>query len=730
MSILSSQIPILDETHYVTNEGIEITRRKCSVDLETATETILKEIDRKKGALFSSRYEYPGRYSRWDAGFYNPLLEIRSNGNKFSIYAQNQRGEILLNPIGDKLQSVAEITSLVLNKTSLTGTIQENHEVYDEEKRSQQPSIFTIIRAIKSLFASSEDSFLGFYGAFGYDLVFQFEPMKLKNHRHVNDSDIVLYIPDELVIVDHQLESAYQLSYEFSYEGKSTTGIPRDGEPAEYNYDSLSKSNSYQPGNYADMVRKAIKSFKKGDLFEVVPSHSLFEKYESTPSEVFTRLQRINPSPYGFIINLGTEFLVGSSPEMYVRVEGDRVETCPISGTIKRGKNAIEDADQIRTLLNSSKDEAELTMCTDVDRNDKSRICEPGSVNVIGRRQIEMYSHLIHTVDHVEGHLRPEFDALDAFLTHMWAVTITGAPKRAAIRWIEDHERSPRGWYGGAVGWFNFDGSLNTGLTLRTMKLKNGLAEIRVGATLLYDSVPEDEEQETLTKAAGLLQAIRETNKGDRKQSSELYQSGKGKKILIVDHEDSFVHTLANYMKQTGAEVLTLRTPKAQEAIRKNPSFDLVVLSPGPGKPEQFHVSDTINLCLERDLPLFGVCLGLQGIVEHFGGSLNILDYPQHGKPAIVRQTQQSYLWDGLPEKFKVSRYHSLYAEKVPENIDITAFSDDDVVMAIQHKELPISAVQFHPESILTTHNNMGLKMIDNVMKNIKKKNQRDEYSL
>ena len=111
---------------------------------------------------------------------------------------------------------------------------------------------------------------------------------------------------------------------------------------------------------------------------------------------------------------------------MYVRVEGDRVETCPTSGTIARGQDPLDDASQILALLNSEKDESELTMCTDVDRNDKSRICVPGSVKVIGRRQIEMYSRLIHTVDHVEGRLRPEFDALDAFLTHTWAVTVTG----------------------------------------------------------------------------------------------------------------------------------------------------------------------------------------------------------------------------------------------------------------------------------------------------------------
>ncbi len=113
-------------------------------------------------------------------------------------------------------------------------------------------------------------------------------------------------------------------------------------------------------------------------------------------------------------------------------------------------------------------------MCTDVDRNDKSRICVPGSVRVIGRRQIEMYSRLIHTVDHVEGRLRPGFDALDAFLAHTWAVTVTGAPKAWAMQFIEDHERSPRAWYGGAVGLLGFDGNLNTGLTLRTIRVKDG----------------------------------------------------------------------------------------------------------------------------------------------------------------------------------------------------------------------------------------------------------------
>ena len=164
-------------------------------------------------------------------------------------------------------------------------------------------------------------------------------------------------------------------------------------------------------------------------------------------------------------------------------------------------------------LLGSAKEESELTMCTDVDRNDKSRVCVPGTVTVIGRRQIEMYSRLIHTVDHIEGRLKPGFDAIDAFLTHMWAVTVTGAPKAWAMQFIEDNEAAPRRWYGGAVGKIGFDGSMNTGLTLRTARIKDGVAAVRAGATLLYDSDPESEERETHIKARALLETLREVER-------------------------------------------------------------------------------------------------------------------------------------------------------------------------------------------------------------------------
>jgi anthranilate synthase len=373
------------------------------------------------------------------------------------------------------------------------------------------------------------------------------------------------------------------------------------------------------------------------------------------------------------------------------------------------------DAAQIVALLTSAKDESELTMCTDVDRNDKSRVCVPGSVRVIGRRQIEMYARLIHTVDHVEGRLRPGLDALDAFLAHAWAVTVTGAPKTWAMQFIEDHERSPRAWYGGAVGVIGFDGNLNTGLTLRTIRITDGIAEVRAGATLLYDSDPDAEEAETELKASAFLDAIRRARTAERRTVG-MARPGTGRRVLLIDHQDSFVHTLANYLRQTGAEVVTLRSGFPVEVF-DDVRPDLAVLSPGPGTPSDFGVAGTIGTLVERGIPAFGVCLGLQGMVEHFGGVLGVLDTPMHGKSSRIRVVGGRIL-EGLPKEFTAGRYHSLFAlrDRLPDVLEVTAESEDGVIMAIEHRTLPLAAVQFHPESIMSLADDVGLRLLANVV--------------
>jgi anthranilate synthase len=712
----------MQRTSYVTDGSVLVTREIEDRAYSPADTALSDALDNRRGVLFSSSFEFPGRYTRWDMGFVDPPLAFTARARRFSIEALNSRGRILLPAIEAALAGLPA-TTLQCSEGAVLGEVAEDTERFAEEERSRQPSVFSVLRALISLFGSAEDHHLGLYGAFGYDLVFQFEPIRLRLPRPEDQRDLVLYLPDEILVVDHMRQTAAVHRYEFTVGGRSTIGLDRTAAPSPYRLDHMPAAkpaeSDHGSGEYAALVERAKESFVRGDLFEVVVGQLFSERCPEMPSVVFHRLRSANPAPYGGLINLGEgEFLVSASPEMYVRVEGRRIETCPISGTIARGRDPVEDAERIRELLNSTKDESELTMCTDVDRNDKSRVSTPGSVRVIGRRQIELYSRLIHTVDHVEGELRPEFDALDGFLSHAWAVTVTGAPKLWAIRFVEKEERSSRRWYGGAIGRVTFDGNMNTGLTLRTIRMQDGVAEVRAGATLLYDSDPQAEEAETRLKAAAMFTAIR--GRLAPVSAAAAPAAGLGHKVLLVDHEDSFVHTLANYIRATGAEVTTLRPDMARAELRRGASPELVVLSPGPGRPADFAINETLDLLVGQRVPVFGVCLGLQGIVEYFGGALDILATPFHGKASLIRVVG-GRLMRCLPPEFTVGRYHSLYArrDRLPAELMVTAETADGLIMAIEHRTLPIAAVQFHPESVMTLRAEIGMPIIEAVLRGL-----------
>lgn len=281
-------------------------------------------------------------------------------------------------------------------------------------------------------------------------------------------------------------------------------------------------------------------------------------------------------------------------------------------------------------------------------------------------------------------------------------------------------------WYGGAVGILGFDGRMNTGLTLRTIRLKDGIAGVRVGATLLYDSIPEEEEKETIVKAEALLKVLGDAKAGVTENTSDLPAGSSPRQenaadllqvplqVLLVDHEDSFVHTLAGYFRKAGCQVVTMRHHLAREALKKE-RYDLVVLSPGPGKPSDFKLRETIGLCLDKGIPLFGVCLGLQGIVEYFNGKLGVLDVPVHGKQSVLKIAPGSVIFQNLAN-LSVGRYHSLFAEEVPSELEVTAWSEDGVVMAVESKDKTILAVQFHPESIMSMDEDKGFRIITNVL--------------
>ncbi len=702
---------------YQTPHGIEVTRSVSKANFRRGLKSLLRDLDRHRGIYLSSGYEYPGRYSRWDIASTRPPLEIVSYDREVQLRALNARGEKIAAILTPVLAGHPHWEEFSAEPRMLRGRLKPLPALFPEEERSKQPSVFSVLRALIEEFRGEEDSRLGLVGAFGYDLLFQFEPIQKKLPRD-GHKDLHLLLCDDIWFMDRKKEQIERFQYDFSRDGISTEGLPRDAEsvPRPKKRGAGPITCDHAPEEYMANVETVREGMRRGDYYEVVLRQTFQTPYSGKASELFERVQGASPSPYEFFLQFGEEQLVGASPEMFVRVEGQRVETCPISGTAQRTGDPLRDAENIRELLKSAKEESELTMCTDVDRNDKSRVCEPGTVKVIGRRLIESYAGVFHTVDHVEGILEHGYDSLDAFLSHMWAVTVIGAPKKAAAQTIESLEKNARGWYGGAVGMLTLNGDINTGILIRTTYLRDGVASYPVGATLLYDSIPALEERETRLKATGFFRTLGAAETA-RPASAARESSGSGAKLLLVDNDDCFIHTLANYARQTGAEVVTYRAGFPPELIaRLAPT--LILISPGPGRPEDFGVPDLVKAAVRLGVPVFGVCLGLQGIVEAFGGELGILDYPMHGKPSLVRHRGIG-VFEGLPPEFLVGRYHSLFArrETFPSCLEVTAETDDGVIMGVRHRELPVEAVQFHPESLLTAEGDHGLRLMENAVR-------------
>ena len=576
---------------------------------------------------------------------------------------------MLLGFVAEALAGNADVADWTKGDDRLSLTIREPDRAVTEEERSRIPTVFSVLRTIVSLFRSEEDRDLGLYGAFGYDLAYQFDPVKEVLPREADRRDLVLYLPDELLEVDHYSASAFVTRYDFSKGGISTEGREGGGVEAPFaTSDRIPPRGDHQPGEYAELVRAAKEKFMRGDLFEVVPGQVFYERVEHAPSEISRRLKAVNPSPYSFFINLGrNEFLIGASPEMFVRVNGRRVETCPISGTIKRGDDAISDSEQILKLLNSKKDESELTMCSDVDRNDKSRVCEPGSVKVIGRRQIEVYSRLIHTVDHIEGRLRDGMDAFDAFLSHAWAVTVTGAPEALGDALHREQREEParlvrrRGRHGAFQR--RHEHRPDPAHDPAEGRHRGGAG--RRDAALRFQS--RGRRGRDRTEGLG---ADRRDPRGRRLQRRR-HQARRGKgRAGAVASSSSTTRTPSS----TPSRTTSGRPAQAsRRSARRSPPEIFERVEARSRRPVA-GTGQSVRLRLQghdrsrraqHGAAIFGVCLGLQALAEAYGGTLRTLHVPVHGKPSRVRMSKPGIIFSGLPGEVTVGRYHSIFADPV-----------------------------------------------------------------
>lgn len=370
----------------------------------------------------------------------------------------------------------------------------------------------------------------GLVGYLSYEMIRYFEP-SVAIQPNPDLPDGIFMLADTVVAFDHAFgrlllianvypgedgeESARQAAEKRldEIERRLAEPVPPQPEPSSKPQSTELRSNMSLE-EYCQAVLTAKEHIAAGDIFQVVPSQRLSRETTAAPFAIYRALRRLNPSPYMYFFDfngLAGEpdlHLIGASPELHVRLEGNRATVRPIAGTRPRGKNPAEDLALEKELLADPKELAEHVMLVDLARNDLGRVCEFGSVRVPDQMVIERYSHVMHIVSQVEGQLRPEFDAFDLVRATFPAGTVSGAPKIRAMQIINKLEKESRGVYAGVVGYFGNDGSLDTCITIRTLLMRGNTISIQAGGGVVADSVPEIEYQETLNKARALAVAV------------------------------------------------------------------------------------------------------------------------------------------------------------------------------------------------------------------------------
>ncbi len=357
----------------------------------------------------------------------------------------------------------------------------------------------------------------GLMGAMGYDIIRQYEKLPDENPEIVDTPTVHFMAFDEFIIYDHLHDRIKIVALAENdadaepvldrMEKEVMSSVPHERyeikEPSPIRFTSNMTKEKYE-----GIVEKAKKYIYDGDIFQVVLSQRLTAETDDKPIDLYRRLRAINPSPYLFYFNFGTYHVAGSSPEMLVEVKGDKVRTCPIAGTRKRGRTPNEDIEIAKGLLDDPKERAEHTMLVDLARNDMGRIAEIGSVHLDEFMQVHYYSHVMHLVSLVEGTKKADKDSFDVLSTFLPAGTLSGAPKIRAMEIIEELEEEKRGLYGGAVGYFDFNGNMDTCIAIRTMIIKDKKVYMQAGAGIVADSVPEMEYEESHNKVRALVKTI------------------------------------------------------------------------------------------------------------------------------------------------------------------------------------------------------------------------------
>jgi len=472
----------LTSTEAMENKILKPYIKKIMGDLDTPISIYQKYVGDEIGILLESRDQIKGRYSIIGK---NPFLTIKTISENITIL----EGDVEKKVTGKILDTIKEYMSKIEVK-------KENNDI----------------------------PFLGgAVGTIGYDIIKQYENIPVTKPDAVGLPDAHLMFIKEMIVYDHFHQQILFIVLEEDNENgkinadkkiKEIEKELRNSEAASHLYKedetivgSNIKANTSKE-EYMEMVKKAKHYIHEGDIFQVVLSQRWTMETNEDPFSLYRSLRSINPSPYLFYLNFGDYQVAGSSPELLVELKKDRIYTCPIAGTRKRGENAVEDEELAQDLLNDPKELAEHVMLVDLARNDMGRMAKIGTVEISEFMKVKNYSHVMHLVSLVEGDKHDNEDMFSILAAFLPAGTLSGAPKIRAMEIIEELEKAKRGIYGGAVGYFGFDGNMDTCIAIRTMVMAKNKVYMQAGAGITNESVPEKEYEECGNKVKALMKAI------------------------------------------------------------------------------------------------------------------------------------------------------------------------------------------------------------------------------
>ena len=618
---------------------------------------VISDNGKKENCLLFESADVVPKYGEYSIGTSSPSLKITGRENDFEIIALNKFGKRIIRLLNREEFDFCTNLIFGEDKITGKIKKNENKQIIvDEDEKLNIKTQMDIFRNILSKFKLEKSiftTFCGLFGAISYDFIDQFEILPENKNDLTQDPDYMMYFVDNLFLVDHKKGKMHFISimldeeeyedclnkiqeYENSYDEykKESIAMKNNFAAASNKISELNITEDVSKEQFISGVKRLKENILKGDIFQAVLSRTKIIEAEGNNKEnrntnniskdvkdtddnniindnalnIYNKLKSINPSPYMFFLNFGDEgYLLGASPEMSLRVmqnpnnkEEKIVETRPIAGTksrgfVKTGEIDVELDNRYETQLKiDTKEIAEHTMLIDLARNDIARISKPGTRYVDEPFVVEKYSHVQHLVSNVQGILKPNLDAMHAYLATMNQGTLTGAPKVMAMKLLREIEENKRGFYGGAVGYITPNGDMDTTIVIRAIRIKGNKAYVRAGAGIVYDSIPESEFEETEKKAASCIAAIKsvlggEDDKVDLSVKSHMDNSKKIK-VLMIDNFDSFTYNIVDELLKKNCEVKVLRNNISLDYFaRKFAEFkpQLIVISPGPSSPKE-----------------------------------------------------------------------------------------------------------------------------------------------